>query len=141
MIEIKIPKEINRYEAKAVGPLTMRQLLSWVICLPLCVGVYLFTYPIIGTDLAGFIAMIPGGAAYCFGWCKPYGLKFEVYMKSAFISSFLAPSRRLYKTENFYSNILSEVRKDDDFDLQDGVDGKKKGRKTKKYKRSKLAIK
>lgn len=140
-IEIKIPKEINRYEAKAVGPFTFRQLISLVVCMPFCVGFYVLLSPVIGTDLAGFVAMIPGGVAYCFGWYKPYGMKFEVYMKSAFVNSFLAPSKRLYKTENLYTDILSEVQMDVDSEALVTPDGKKKAVRKQKYKKSKLAIK
>lgn len=137
MIEIKIPKEINRYEAKAIGPFTLRQLVCLLICLPLCVGVFLLLKPYIGSDFAGFAALIPGGIAFLFGWYKPYGLKFEKYFKSVFISTYLAPSKRLYKTENYYSGILKEIQKTEE--AEKAASGSAK-QATKKYKRSKEAI-
>lgn len=141
MIEIKIPKEINRYEAKAVGPFSVRQLVCLLICLPAGIGLFMLTKPFIGTDLAGFLVFIPGTIGYLFGWYKPYGLPFEKYLKMTFINSFLAPSKRLYKTENFYSDILREIDKND---VAAGLDSpagnKKKTASVKKYKRSKEAI-
>ena len=108
MIEIKIPKEINQYEAKAAGPFTLRQLLCLFICLPIGVAIFIIAKPYVGIDAAGFLVFIPGSVAYLFGWYKPYGMPFEKYMKTVFVSSFLAPSRRVYKTENFYSQLLQE---------------------------------
>lgn len=140
-IEIKIPKEINRYEAKFVGPFSLRQTICLVTCLPLCIGLYLLTKPYVGTDLAGFFVIPPAGIAYLFGWYKPYGMKFEKYLQSVFINSFLAPSKRPYKTENYYSRVLLDIKKADAAETPkaDGTKGKRKNQ-TKKYKRSKQAI-
>lgn len=142
-IEIKIPKEVNRYEAKAIGPFTMRQLVCVLICLPIGVGIFVLLKPYLGTDLAGFCVLPPAAVAWLFGWYKPYGMKFEKYMKTVFVNSFLAPSKRVYKTENYYSEILKEIAKEDaELESQKDKKGKKsKSRKKTKYKRSKLAIK
>lgn len=143
MIEVKIPKEINRYETKAVGPFTLRQLLCIAICLPVGVGVYVLSKPHVGDSLAGFLVFIPGGIAYLFGWYKPYGMRFEKYMQTVFVGSFLAPNKRIYKTENYYAGLLREIQKAeaDEAEVQMAANGKKtKPAKTKKYKRSKEAI-
>ena len=143
MIEIKIPKEINQYEAKAAGPFTLRQLLCLFVCLPIGIAIFILSKPYVGVDFAGFLVFIPGTAAYLFGWYKPYGMPFEMYMKTVFVNSFLAPSRRVYKTKNFYSQLLQEIQKED-FSATDseGKTAKKSSRsRAKKYKRSKEAIK
>lgn len=142
-IEIKIPKEINKYEAHFVGPFTFRQTLCLGICLPVGVGLFVLSKPYIGSDLAGFLVVPPAAIGYLFGWYKPYGMKFEKYLKSAFINSFLAPKKRLYKTENYYSQVLAEIKKVDESELAAQIEssGKKKKVKKPKYKRSKLAIK
>lgn len=144
-IEIKIPKEIRKYEAKAVGPFTLRQLICLLICMPICVGLFILVKPYVGIDIAGFVVILPAGVGWLFGWYKPYGMKFEKYMQTVFVNSFLAPRKRLYKTENFYTNILQEITKEDErIALEAESAGKKRKpskTKKKKYKRSKLAIK
>lgn len=141
-IEIKIPKEINKYEAKFIGPFTLRQTLSLGICLPVGVGLYILSKPYVGSDIAGFLVVPPAAIGYLFGWYKPYGMKFEVYLKSAFINSFVAPSKRVYKTENYYSQVLADIKKEDEAELAAQTDSSKKKKVKKlKYKRSKLAIK
>ena len=142
-IEIKIPKEINQYEAKAAGPFTLRQLLCLFICLPIGVGIFILTKPYVGVDVAGFLVFPPAIVGYLFGWYKPYGMKFEKYMQTVFVNSFLAPSKRLYKTENYYSSLLKEISKQEREEALSASQGTKgqKPEKEKKYKRSKLAIK
>lgn len=140
-VEIKIPKEIRKYEAKAVGPFTLRQLICLLICMPICVGLYILVKPYIGVDLAGFIVILPAAVGWLFGWYKPYGMPFEKYMKTVFVNSFLAPAKRVYKTENYYADVLKEIALEEEQQEQmaDGKNNRKK--KQKKYKRSKLAIK
>lgn len=136
MIEVKIPKEIKRYEAKAAGPFTLRQLICLIICLPIGIAIYVFSKPYVGDTMAGFLVFIPGGAAYLFGWRKPYGMRFEKYMKTVFVNSVLAPTKRVYKTENYYSGILREIQK---AEAEAAATAKGKPGKS-KYKRSKEAI-
>lgn len=138
MIEIKIPKEINRYEARFIGPFSLRQFICLLLGLPACVGLFLLLKPYVGPDLAGFFLVIPGGIAWLFGWYKPYGMKFEKYMQTVFVNSFLAPSKRVYKTENYYEGLLKEIKKADEAEAL-AAEGKK-AKKKPKYKRSKLAI-
>lgn len=135
MIEMKIPKEISRYEAKAIGPFTLRQLICLLIFIPIGGGLYFITSPYVGTSTAGFFVLPFGLAAWAFGWYKPYGLKFEKYLKTVFINSFVAPTKRPYKTENFYGNILKEIERQEA--QENGQSSTRKGKA--KYKRSREA--
>ena len=138
MIEMKIPKEISRYEAKAIGPFTLRQLVCLLIFVPIGGGLYYLTVPYVGTSTAGFFVLPFGLAAWAFGWYKPYGLKFEKYLKTVFINSFVAPTKRPYKTENFYGNILKEIERQEALEGANGQGAGRKGKKA-KYKRSREA--
>lgn len=137
-IEIKIPKEINKYEAKFIGPFTMRQSICLAIALPACILLYNFLKPYIPVDVVGFVCIFPAAIAYLFGWCKPYGMKFEKFVQSVFISSFVAPSKRKYCTENFYAAIAEEIRNEEKLAQEADSKGKKV---KKKYRPSKDAIK
>lgn len=132
MIEVNIPKDLDRYEAKFVGPFTVRQTVSIVCALP--VGILLFnvTKDSLGVDVAGFICLLPAVVAYLFGWYKPYGMKFEVFLRSVFVTTVLAPPKRKYKTENFYKILMSSKfeEEEDDFLLSD--DKKKRKKKSKR---------
>ena len=45
MIEVQIPKDIRKYEAKLVGPFTLRQLIAFIVG---CVIAY-FTYKVMSS--------------------------------------------------------------------------------------------
>ena len=81
MIEVRIPKELDQYEAKFVGPFTLRQTICLACAIPLGILIFNLARPHIGTDVAGFTAFVPAIIAYFFGWQKPYGMKFEVFLR------------------------------------------------------------
>ncbi|MGN0710252.1 MAG: PrgI family protein [Anaerovoracaceae bacterium] len=159
MIEIKIPKEVTKYEAKLVGPFTARQCVALVIFVPIIAFCYINLSKVLNSTIALYICVPIGGIGALFGWIKPYGLTFEKYLRSMFINSFLAPSVRLYKTENYY-DILTKVAQELTPEQEYIIDAKladvsdeeirktlaehkkkqKKKAKKKKYKKSKKAV-
>ena len=107
MIEIEIPKDVRDYEAKLIGPFTTRQLFCFLGLVGACFLTYKGTSALLGKDssfvvILTMIAAIPFGLV---GWFKPYGMHFEKFAKSVFISTILAPAKRLYKIENLYDNF------------------------------------
>lgn len=133
MIDIRIPKEIRQYEAKFVGPFTMRQTICIGIGLPICILLYNGLHPFVSRDLMGFCLLLPAAAIFLFGWVKPYGMKFEQFFFSAAINNFIAPRRRKYITVNRYEVQLKAVKK--------AEEQQNKTKKKQKYVKSKLAIK
>lgn len=131
MIEVRIPKELDHYEAKFIGPFTLRQAVCLVCALPAGIIIFNLTKTHVGTETAGFFCLVPAIAAYLFGWLKPYGMKFEVFLRSVFISSVLAPSKRKYKTVNYFKLLMSEkVEEDvDDFIFDEDDAGRKPKKK------------
>ena len=53
MIEIKIPKEITDYKEKFLFGLTVRQLVSVVVALAICIPLFIFGKDYLGEDLVG----------------------------------------------------------------------------------------
>lgn len=109
MIEIKVPKEITKYETKLIGPFTSRQCIVLLICVPIVAFCYVTASSYVDSSIAGYLCMPVGAIGALFGWYKPYGLPFEKYLKSVFVSSFLAPTVRVYKTENYYDLISKKA--------------------------------
>ena len=71
MIELEVPKDIRRYEAKLFGPFTTRQLICFVIA---CVVAFL-ALKVLGTlmpqDYAFFFIIIIDLPVLLCGWFKP----------------------------------------------------------------------
>ena len=140
MVEMRITKEIGNYKPRVVGPLTFRQLVCVGIAAPFCYFIYKFLSPHITRDLAGFFCFLPAAVAGVFGWCHPYGMNTEAFIRSVFINVFLAPSHRKYKTENQFEQLSEKLESDASAHGSDTQPSAKES-KRKKYKRSKLAIK
>lgn len=98
MIEIRINKDIGSFEPKIMGPFTGRQLVCVIIGGVAAMLIYYLAAPFLTQSSALFLAAIPAGVAVMFGWVKPLGIPMERFLKSAFVSMFIAPSIRRYKT-------------------------------------------
>lgn len=107
MIEIEIPQDIRKYESKLIGPLTTRQVFAVIGIVVGCVASFKAVSAAFGDEtplrlIAPMIISIPFAL---FGWYKPYGMHFEKFVKSVFVSLILAPAKRLYKIDNLFDRF------------------------------------
>lgn len=109
MLEVPITKEITEFEPKLIGPFTTRQSVCLFFAVP--VGYFIIRYlqPILGWDLAAVMLFFPAGICYLIGWCKPYGMRMERFLKDVFVNRFLAPTNRKYKTQNTHARVLADL--------------------------------
>ncbi len=102
MIEREIPKDIRKYEAKFAGPFTFRQ----TVCVVIGGTFSLITYNTFGKlfvpNVRGYLCFIVAAPALLVGWYKPYGMPLEKYLFTIIKTLVLAPTKRVYKTENIY---------------------------------------
>ena len=158
MVEMRITKEIGNYKPRVVGPLTFRQLVCIGCAAPFCYFIYKFLSPHLTRDVAGFFCILPAAVAALFGWCHPYGMNTEEFIRSVFVNIFLAPSHRKYKTANQFELIeeklseeaqakkakTSEIASSAEQEMPEPVSEvttDENQAKSPKYKRSKLAYK
>jgi hypothetical protein len=104
MIELEVPKDIRKYEAKLFGPFTTRQLICFVIACAVAFGVYTFLKDFIVQDILIMLILVIDLPVLLCGWFKPYGMAFEQFAKVAFTTTFVSPSVRKYVTENAFSD-------------------------------------
>lgn len=123
MIEIRINKDIGSFQPKIAGPFTGRQLCCVTVGGAAALLVYYLTAPFLTQSSALFLAFIPAGVAVLFGWVKPLGIPMERFLKSAFVSMFLSPSIRRYKSVSVSAGPAEG-----------------KGKKKRKYKPSRAAV-
>ncbi len=107
MIEIEIPKDMNKYEAKLFGPFTTRQTICFVLACICGIPTFLFLRDKVVTDVASIITMLVFIPFILVGWIKPYGMNFEDFARTAFISNFLAPAKRKYVTINQFELLMN----------------------------------
>ena len=111
-IEVPITKEISDYEPKLVGPFTLRQCLCLALCAVFCYFVLRYLSPYLTRTISMFFCFVPASIAYLVGWSKPYGMKIEKFLGSVFVTRFLAPQNRKYKTVNTVETVLRDAEKE-----------------------------
>lgn len=104
-IEIEIPKDITKYESKLIGPLTTRQTVCLVPGIGLGILVFNVLKPYLSQEMLIGVVMITSLPFLLCGFYKPYSMPFEKFIKSVFISMFIAPAKRKYITVNVYDEI------------------------------------
>lgn len=104
-IEIEIPKDITKYEAKLMGPFTTRQIVCLVPAVLLAIATYNVGKKFVTQDTCYFLVLIVISPFLLCGWYKPYGMPFEKFIKTAFVSNILSPKHRKYITKNVYEEI------------------------------------
>lgn len=105
MIEIEIPKDISKYEAKLVASFTTRQVACLVIAGAITVPTFLALGKVAPRDVCSIVVLLEAIPFVLLGWIKPYGMNFEQFIRTAFISNVLAPKKRKYVTMNIYDYI------------------------------------
>ena len=97
MIEIKIPKEITEYKEKFLFGLTVRQLVSAVVALAICVPLFIFGKDFIGEDLVGWLIIIVAVPIFAFVFFRYDGMPFEKFIGLLYRQKFVEPQKRKYE--------------------------------------------
>lgn len=109
-IEIKVTKEIGNYEPKFVGPLTLRQFVTFALAGATAMFLYKTARVYLPKSAATYICAIPAGIAGLLN-LKPYGMRPEKFLQAIFVNMFLAPSHRRYRTENTMEERISKMQR------------------------------
>ena len=105
-IEKVIPKDTRQFKPKLIAFFTTRQ----VLCMIPAVAIGLLLFFGIGdaatTEAKLFSITIFALPLILIGWYEPYGLPFEKFVKTVFISMVLSPKYRKYKTKRLDEDEL-----------------------------------
>lgn len=132
MIEIKVPKEISDYKQKFLFGLTVRQFISVVLALGICVPLYIFGREPIGEDVVSWVVIIVAAPIFCFGFLKFNDMPFERFAALA-IRQQIEPQRRKYVDLPVFWYLRQETIEEEL--LHQAELKKKKGREAKNGKR------
>ena len=128
MIEIKIPQEINKYEAKLVGPLTTRNTVCLIGMAVVCIATFNILKSIVPADYLYVLCIILAAPFGLCGWYKPYGMHFEKFFIAVLFNTVISSSRRIFKSNNVVNNIEKKLTTP----AVKEMEGKKKQKQAKK---------
>lgn len=122
MAYVPVPKDLTRVKTKVALNLTKRQLIFFGLAIVTGIPFYIFTKDLIGPDIAAILMVTIMLPSFFMAMYEKDGLPFEKVMGNILRQNFMSPQVRPYRTENFYKEIDTMVRKE-------GVpNGKKKKR-------------
>ena len=131
MIEVKIPKEVREYEEKWLVGMTKRQLLGCLLAIVIDIPLYITLKNYIGSELAGWTAILAAVPFALLGFYKHEGLPFEKLLINI-IKFHQISQRRIYRAENIYSLIKEGYSREENHNVKP-----KNKTKSKKEKRAK----
>ena len=109
MIEIKIPKEITDYKEKFLFGLTVRQLVSAVVALAICVPLFIFGKDYLGDDMVGWIIILVAIPVFAFGFFKYDGMPFEKFLAILYRQKWVEPQKRKYEELPVFWECREEI--------------------------------
>ena len=112
MIEIKIPKEITDYKEKFLFGLTVRQFISAVAALAICVPLFIFGKDFLGEDVVGWLIMLIAVPIFAFGFFRYDGMPFEKFLVLLYRQKWLEPQKRVYEELPVFWYCREEIIKD-----------------------------
>lgn len=109
MIQVKISKDINKYESKTFWGFSPRQLGFTILAIIIALIIN-FVLIFIPEDLRGFLTMAVAIPCIGCGWINIQGMKFEKYVY-LFLKSNFSNKKRLFINENLYDYIPANKKK------------------------------
>lgn len=109
MIEIKIPKEITDYKEKFLFGLTVRQLVSAVVALAICVPLFIFGKDYLGEDMVGWIIILVAIPVFSFGFFRYDGMPFEKFLAILYRQKWVEPQKRKYEELPVFWECREEI--------------------------------
>ena len=132
MVSAPIPKEIREYKEKFVGGLNLRQLISTILALGICVPLYIYGRRVFHEELISWLVMIIAFPLGAIGFFKFNGMTAE-QLFVAILRYTISPKKRICMTSVCLREWQEQTRTEDL--IREGImDAKGKvKRKAKKY--------
>ncbi|MBD5128320.1 MAG: PrgI family protein [Ruminococcaceae bacterium] len=112
MIEIRIPKEITEYKEKFLFGLTVRQFVSAVAALAVCIPVFIYGKEFLGGDITGWIIILIAIPIFAFGFFKYDGMYFEKFLVMIYRQKWAEPQKRTYEELPVFWECREEIIED-----------------------------
>lgn len=140
MIEIDIPSiDPLQHEPKIFLGMSSRQILCLVPGLIVGVALFVATYQK-SMDTAVVLTGLSVAPAVCFGWLKPYNMKFEQYIKLWYFNTFVANQKRIYKTDLAQEQKLLTIKEREELEKKQKEKELAEKKKNKENKKSKKGL-
>ena len=101
------------YKEKFLFGLTVRQLVSAVVALAICVPLFIFGKDYLGEDLVGWIIILVAIPVFAFGFFRYDGMPFEKFLALIYRQKWVEPQKRKYEELPVFWNCREEIIEDE----------------------------
>lgn len=112
MAYVPVPKDLTKVKTKVALNLTKRQLIFFSLAAVVGIPFYLFMRKPIGSSIAAILMVTIMLPFFFMAMYEKDGLPFEKVVANIIRQKFICPAVRPYKTENFYQEISTLVKKE-----------------------------
>lgn len=116
MIEVRIPKEIREYREKLFFGLNLRQTITTILAIAICVPVYLFGQKHISSDVLSWITIGIAVPLMLIGYFKFNQMPFEQFIWAWFKMQW-NPQKRPFQYLPIFWTIKNEIVKEAQVEL------------------------
>lgn len=114
MLERDIPKEIKDYKTKYLFKLTLRQNIAFAVMLIINVLLHFYAKRFLYDELVDWLMLAVAMLSGAFALWKPNKQDFEKVAWFAIQTELIYPKKRVYKTENLFSQLRSASIKEEE---------------------------
>lgn len=93
--------------------LTVRQLVSAVAALAVCVPLFIFGKDYLGEDVVGWIVILVAVPIFAFGFFKYEGMPFEQFLMMLYRQKWAEPQRRPYEELPVFAVFREKITEDE----------------------------
>ena len=112
MAYVPVPKDLTKVKTKVALNLTKRQLIFFSLAAVVGIPFYLVIRKPIGSSIAAILMVTIMLPFFFMAMYEKDGLPFEKVVANIIRQKFICPAVRPYKTENFYQEISTLVKKE-----------------------------
>ena len=109
-MEVKVPRDILKYEEALFFGLSLRQFLFSLMAVGVAVGAFLLANPVLGTEMASWICMVAALPFALLGFVRYNGMTADQFMKVWIRSELLFPKVLVFRGGNFYMDAVEQGR-------------------------------
>lgn len=109
-MEVKVPRDILKYEEALFFGLSLRQFLFSLMAVGIAVGAFLLANPVLGTETASWICMVAALPFALLGFVRYNGMTADQFLKVWIRSELLFPKVLVFRGDNFYMDAVEQGR-------------------------------
>ena len=112
-MEVKVPRDILKYEETLFFGLTLRQFLFSLLAVGVAVGVFFLFNPMLGMEMTSWICIVSAMPFALLGFVRYNGMTADEFAWTWIQSEILFPKVMVFQASNLYLDAIEQGRAED----------------------------